>query len=261
GHGEGVLHVGEQVEQLRGEGRAGIAFALLGALLQVGMLLLPPGGIRRRGHGRNGTGATAVSSSRVVLDVRRCAMSTWRPADDRHSTSGRNDAMKRRVLMTTLPAALIGTAISAPASAVAKPSGSAEGIESDEDLIAAMEELGNTSEEDLAQVAKSIESEREPGTVSPAVVPIVAVGVKTLVGCTLSAAWVFRWLLDHQQCGLASSRGDRRVRRHSRRPVGDHKARGPRLEVPEEDCRSSFRCRPDRCTARTAHEREEAVTT
>jgi len=100
--------------------------------------------------------------------------------------------MKRRVLMTTLPAALIGTAIAAPASAVAKPSGSAEGIESDEDLIAAMEELGNTSEEDLAQVAKSIESEREPGTVSPAVVPIVAVGVKTLVGCTLSAAWVFR---------------------------------------------------------------------
>src|SRR5699024_8411684 len=44
GHGEGALHVGEQVEQLRREGRAGVDLTLLGALQQEGVMLLPPGG-------------------------------------------------------------------------------------------------------------------------------------------------------------------------------------------------------------------------
>ncbi|MGP9538045.1 hypothetical protein ACT3SP_08535 [Brachybacterium sp. AOP43-C2-M15] len=113
--------------------------------------------------------------------------------------------MKRRALMTTLPAALIGTALAAPASAETRTSATSSGadctdcanaedngIETDEDLYAAMDELGATSDADLEGVAQGIQSERDGDTVSPAALPIVAIGVKTLIGCALSAAWVFR---------------------------------------------------------------------
>lgn len=105
--------------------------------------------------------------------------------------------MKGRVLMTALPAALIGTALAGPASAE-RPEGteieaSDAGIETDEDLLATVEEFGGVPEEDVAAVAKQIHSERNgDATVAPAALPIVAIGVKTLIGCVLSAAWVFR---------------------------------------------------------------------
>lgn len=75
--------------------------------------------------------------------------------------------------------------------------GRGEEIQSVEDLEAAFAELGALSDDEVVATAIQVQESRgesvpEGLSAKPAVIPIVAIGVKTLISCALSAAWVFR---------------------------------------------------------------------